>query len=350
LADELDPVLESALRSVLRAEAASIPFRVRADDLRPTTARTASSGWRPIVLVAATALVGMAIGGVALAGAFHPTERTAPTAVPAGSAVPAPSAMPPGIPGPLAALPSFDRLLGLVEFDGEIGRGEGYAATDTTTVLRATRVAPWEEVLLTCSGPGLELDRSGDGPRTLRPPFDCDGGLQSLPVGWPAPRADGGLTLRVRGGTAWRGVVIGRAEPIAESPAGTGAVSGLPTFDELEALYPRPITELARGSGSAGATDVSFVMPVATVPTGQLEIVLACSPAAAQLSFGTPSQFDVGIGSAVVPCSQDPLHLPFPDTSGAPPWSVVRVRVHAGTSWVAVLVAHAPADPSDVPK
>jgi hypothetical protein len=344
MADELDPVLESLLRSALRAEAASIPFRLRAEDVRPRVARTKGPGWGPIMLAAAIAVVGLAAGGVLLAGAFRPTPRVGPTAPPAV------------VTGPLSALASYDRLEGAapVPFDHPIAHAEGLAPDDSATTIRAGEAIPWVEVIFACSGPGLSFGSSGSGPQVNQnvgplPPIACDTGVQRLPLVWPNPDTEQGLVVNAVGGTAWRAVVTGRPLGVPERAAGTAAIPGMLSFDELRrALSPGHGPEVARGSGIGDATATVFTMPASSAE--QLSLAFTCQQGFAEVALGTNDALDSGLGFVQLPCDgPPPFCVDLPDSPPVSAYSTFRVRVEPGARWEAVLVKRQGASATPAP-
>ena len=341
MADELDPVLESLLRAALHAEAASVPFRLRAADVRPSVTRTKGPGWRPIILVAAAALVGTAVGGTILAGAFKPAPRTKPSAPPAA------------VSGPVAELPSFDRLEGAttVPFDRVIGRAEGLAPADAATTLRADEALPWIEVVFTCNGPGLSFGSIPGGPNATPGPnlsIECDGGVMRTPVVWSAPDTEHGLVVTARGGTAWRALVMGRPLDIPERMASTAAVPGLLTFEQLLAFRPGHGPEVARGSGVGDDAGTSFTMPASAAD--HLTMAFMCDQGISEIVLGTHDTVDAGFGFGILPCdSQQPVCVDLPDIDRGLDYSTLRIRVSPGSAWEAVLAERATPSPSPGP-
>jgi hypothetical protein len=343
MADELDPVLESLLRSTLRAEAASIPFRLRAKDVRPSVARTKGPGWGPILLAATVALVGLSVGGVLLAGAFKPAPRVDPTAPPAA------------VGGPLSDLASFERLEGVVSpsLERVVARGEGHAPADATTLLRSAEAIPWVEVDFACSGPGLSFGSAATGP-AINQEFGplssiaCDGGILRIPLIWPAPDAEHGLVVNAMGGTAWRAVVMGRPLDVPERAASTAALPGLLPFDQLLSSRAGHGPEVARGSGVGDGAGTSFTMPASTADN--LTLGLSCSSGVSEIALGTADTLDAGFGIAVLSCdSQQAFCIDLPDIARGLDYSTLRIRVSDGASWEAVLAKRATASSSPAP-
>ena len=344
MADVQDPVLESLLRMTLREEAASIPFRLRPEDVRPSVARTPGPGWRPIILVAAVALVGLAAGGVMLAGAFRAVPRVEPSAPPAP------------LTGPLAGLPSFERLLGVTaSFDTVIARAEGFAPADSTTVLTADKAMPWVALVFACQGPGLSFGPQPGGPTTvnlpepqLPQPIDCSGGVLGSPVLWASPDTVHGLMVNAKGGTAWRVIVTGRPVDVPERPASAAAVPGLPTFETLLAARPGLGTEIGRGGGIGDAAGTSFTMSVK--PGDRATVVFACDQGPAEFALGTAATVDAGFGIGTVGCDpQGPMFLDLPGPDRGIEYSTFRVRIAPGAAWEALLVQRPVASASPTP-
>ena len=341
MADELDPVLEALLRSTLRAEAASVPFRLRAEDVRPTVARTNGPGWRPIILVAAAALVGVAVGGTMLAGSFKPAPRVEPSAPP-----------PAAVTAPLAELPSFDRLAGGigVPFDHVIARAEGVAAAGSPTMLRADEALPWVAVVFTCDGPGLSFGSAPGGPKlsdVFLPSIECDRGVMNLPVVWSAPDTEHGLVVNARAGTTWRAVVTGRPLDIPERAASSAAVDGLPPFEELLTSRFGIGPEVARGSGVGDAAGTSFTMPA--LAADRLTLAFVCDDGVAEVALGTRDTLDSGFGFAILPCdSEQPIYFDLPGIERGLDYSTLRIRVSPRSTWEALLAERAA--PSASPK
>lgn len=331
MADQVDPVLELLLRTTLRAEAASVPFRLRAEDIRPVTTRARSRGWPPIVLVAALVAVGLVGGGVLLAGRYVPPDRTV---------VPSP-VVPVGVAG-LSSLPSFEQLGDLVTFDREIARGERGADGTETVVLHGEGGVPWTEVLFACQGVPPRLGPVGTNLDvfTSERVLNCGGGgRMRFPARGTPSRPEDGLWVEAPAGTAWRAIVIGRSQDVADVPAGTDGAVQLPSFDTIVADRPGGVV-LATGRGTAASTDQSFVLGPITW-TGEVLLVGACTDGSAQLAFGTMSTVDAGLGYTEVACDRAPQEMRLPTGPANPAWDTLRIRLSAGTSWAAVVLGDA---------
>ena len=344
MADVQDPILESLLRTTLREEAASVPFRLRPEDVRPTVARTSGPGWRPIMLVAAVALVGLAAGGVMLAGAFRAVPRVEPSAPPAP------------LTGPLAGIPSFERLLGVAaSFDPVIARAEGFAPADSTTVLTADTAMPWVAVVFACQGPGLALGSQPGGPTTvneygpaLGPAIDCSGGVLGSPVLWSSPDTVHGLLINAQAGTAWRAIVIGRPVDVPERPASASAMPGLPAFEALAAQRPSLGNVIARAGGTGDQAGTSLTVSV--TPGDRATMVFVCDHGPAEIALGTATTIDAGFGIGTLGCDpQSSMVLDLPGPDRGIDYSTLRVRVGPGAAWEALLVQRPAASSSPRP-
>ena len=260
----IDRTLEAELVRALRVEADSIPFRVRAADVRAAAARTSSRRRRlPVALAASVAL--LTVGAIT----FTITTR-AP-----GDVGAAPAAMP--------DLPSYERLLEVSIGGRELARGEGVVAADAT-VLSVPVVTGFHpaEVVFTCNGSAVTLSAAGDGSpiRELLGglDFDCSSGVSRTWIAGPAAIGASGTGLRIEAdaGTAWRAIVIGLPDT-ADVVAGTEAVAGLPSFEELAAAESASsLPEVARAAAAATGESTLYRVPGLGEPAA-MQSVLACT-------------------------------------------------------------------------
>ena len=69
----------------------------------------------------------------------------------------------------------------------------------------------------------------------------------------------------------------------------------------------------------------------------------------AEIALGTPDVVDVGLGIGTVPCDTGPMDLPVRAGLDTPAFTVLRVRLPAGSAWAVLVTDDMPAPASEAP-
>jgi hypothetical protein len=342
VAEPLDPVLEPALRAALRSAADEIPLRIRADDVRAAVAGRARARRRLAQAAIAASFVVLAVGGLALASAYWSSGRVASEPPPAGA---------------VEQLPEYDRLLEITIGGRELARAEGLPGGGTTVMpvasVEATRPA---ELVLACRGGAVRLPdfpaMTPDGRINEDLPLDvaCTEGTYRiwLPGSTAVDVAAGGLVVDPEPGAAWRAVVVGLPAATATT-AGTAAVTGLPSFEDLALGGAPGAPEIARGSGTAGEAPLASRIAGLDGPLA-IEVNLACVGGPLAIVWAGGPGWQTELGGSEVPCLGEPLSTLWTRYGGMVPASELHVYASPETRWMALVVdATGPGTPMPAP-
>jgi hypothetical protein len=340
MADELDPVLEARLRGVLREEAQSIPFTLRADTVRRVaTERKRARNTQRLALMSAAAVVVLAVAGVALTLNLRNSSSVAST---------------PSIDPAASALATYEELTLQLEADHDAKvsvTGEHVTTepgTDPKTWDLGTINGLQGNLAASCVGTSV-LAGFGDGKTftaSIEVPCTKPITLTSL-VADPGTAAKAHLMVQAAPSALWR-IVAGDTIP----PTGTEAPSGsigpsfssavFPSWDELYAFAGKQTSIVATGGVGSDQPAEDHLGPLGSSQT--LEFVGACI-GDVKLAFGPGDGAAPGDPFATLACNSQPLIVQLPRDASASATQELVVLTGAYGQYTGIVVDTAVASP-----
>jgi len=330
MADELDPILEARLRGVLKSEADSIPFTLRADTVRRVGAeRHRARNTQRLTMYAAAAVVLVAVAGLALSFAMRSSSSVAasPSASTSGVVTATPDAN--GV-YPMSALNSALVANGVTPL-----LGLGLATTDPSVTSDMNTMGPLPAsdqvvVALSCAGGSVHLQVVAAGSTVSEATESCDTSLTTIVLNGTKTASGGEATIQVvpQAGVRWRLAAGVRAH-------NTPDPSALPAWDALHAFIGTDTVIAAQGGSSSDSTVDEFLGPLGGRTT--LRFVAACR-GQITLSWasaaGEPASSHIGD----FPCDGAPHMMALPTESSAPGSLQLLVSGGPGSSWMGIVV------------
>lgn len=330
MVDNLDPRLESTLRTVLRGEANALPFTLRAAALERTRSERVRARRAQRWAAAATAVAVIVVGGAALVAALRPAG---PAASPGDN---------------LSGLPSFERLAGAGTGGGppllQLEEAAGSQAREWRYAL--PRGAYPFQYLVGCSGSApVVVSLSADSlPATEIGAVTCDGGIWRL--AWDGTdeqailsAASVSLLVQAQPGTSWRMLVADDGSGrVVQRFDGSSRLFRLPSFDWIVQQRSAGATEIVRGSGLNPAATGSAVATLRGTGTATgIEVLLACVGSPVEVSFAAAGSATAAAASGPLTCDGTKQDVMWGRTAAIRSVSEVRLVVPAGTAWGAIV-------------